>query len=119
MAASTSAVDYFAQPKPAYYGVAAAYEKVHVSARFERLAWAGYDHFSAEVWVSNAGLDRISGANLTAQVVDARGTELHCLTRPVDVPADGSACQAVVGWPLDAIDGEVFFPRPGGNLSGR
>ncbi|HSJ56467.1 MAG TPA: glycoside hydrolase family 2 TIM barrel-domain containing protein, partial [Anaerolineae bacterium] len=35
MAACTSAVDYYARPKPAYYAVAAAYAPLHVSARFD------------------------------------------------------------------------------------
>ena len=36
MAACTSAVDYYGQPKPSYYAVAHAYEPVHVSARIAR-----------------------------------------------------------------------------------
>jgi beta-mannosidase len=73
MAASTSAVDYFAQPKPAYYAVAQAYEPVHVSARFERHVLAGAEYFNAGVWVSNGTLDAIRGGTVCARVVGANG----------------------------------------------
>jgi beta-mannosidase len=109
MAASTSAVDYFARPKPAYYAVATAYEPVHVSARFERLVWAGHDKFIAEVWVSNTGVVEKHEALLTARLVDARGTPLHCLNPRVGILAEGSARLAEIDWSLDALEGDVFF----------
>jgi beta-mannosidase len=109
MAASTSAVDYFARPKPAYYAIATAYEPVHVSARFERLAWAGHNNFLAEAWVSSTGVVGWHEALLTLRLVDARGKPLHCLNRQVNVLPAGSARLAEIDWSLDALEGDVFF----------
>ena len=51
----TSAIDYFARPKPLYYAVARAYEPLHLSARFDSQVWAGNASFAAQVWLSVAG----------------------------------------------------------------
>jgi beta-mannosidase len=73
MAACTSAVDYFAQPKPAYYAVARAYTPLHLSARFERLAWQGQELFAAEIWISNSHSEPLQAASLQASLVGASG----------------------------------------------
>lgn len=73
MAACTSAVDYYGQPKPAYYAVAQAYEPVHISAKYPALAWAGRARFEAEAWVSNSLAKDFSSALLEIRLVGANG----------------------------------------------
>ncbi|MDT8307436.1 MAG: glycoside hydrolase family 2 TIM barrel-domain containing protein [Anaerolineae bacterium] len=62
MAACTSAVDYFGQPKPVYHAVARAYAPVSVTARFGRIAWGGDERFEATAWGIG---DQGSGIGLT------------------------------------------------------
>ena len=50
----TAAVDYYGDPKPAYFGVRRAYEPVHVAASFDRAAWARCASFEAAVWAWNS-----------------------------------------------------------------
>lgn len=73
MAACTSAVDYYAQPKPAYYAVAAAYRDLHVSARFETLAWNDQAVFEAELWAHNSHLEAPRFVRLKARLVGSSG----------------------------------------------
>lgn len=54
MAACTSAVDYYTQPKPLYYAVKRAYEPRHGSAKFESQVWANKKRFEAALWLCDS-----------------------------------------------------------------
>jgi beta-mannosidase len=109
MAACTSAVDYYARPKPLYYAVAHAYEPVHISAKFVTSAWAGHEHFEAEVWANNSFADSLDDARLTVRIVMSDGREVSAEQVTVTVPADGAARLLNVTAPLERIDSDVFF----------
>jgi beta-mannosidase len=78
MAACTSAVDYYAQPKPVYYAVKKAYKDLTLSALFDQLTWPDKDHFQCQVWLVNAGLKEMDGLFLSTSLLDVNGTELAC-----------------------------------------
>ncbi|HEX6443615.1 MAG TPA: glycoside hydrolase family 2 TIM barrel-domain containing protein [Streptosporangiales bacterium] len=80
----TAAVDHRGDPKPAYHAVRRAYSRHHVSAAFERQAWAGESAFAARVW---ACLDAAGPATVTARLVDVWGMPLADRTWTVDLPA--------------------------------
>ena len=109
MAACTSAVDYYGQPKPVYYAVAHAYEPVHVSARFETSAWAGRDTFTAQVWASSSLLHIIDDVTLTIRVLDVRGRACHESAAVITLNPDSAAIIATVDLPLASITTDVFF----------
>lgn len=46
----TAVVDYWGEPKPAYYGVKRAYRPRHVCASFETWAWGGHAEVSARIY---------------------------------------------------------------------
>ncbi len=121
MAASTSAVDYYAQPKPAYYTVARAYAPLRVTALFPTQAWAGREKFEAEVWIANSTLDEIDEAVLEARLIGASGACYHAENLPACVPANGAAHLISLRWPLGSVEEPVFFldlalKRPNGEL---
>ncbi|MHB8624723.1 MAG: beta-mannosidase [Aggregatilineales bacterium] len=87
MAACTSAVDYYGQPKPLYYAIARAYEPLHLSAEFATQSWLGRDQFEAQLWVTNSG-QSYEAARLDARLINAKGVVLAQLTQPVSVPAN-------------------------------
>jgi beta-mannosidase len=107
MAACTSAVDYFAEPKPAYYSVARAYQPLAISARFTTLAWGGESDFEAEVWVANPGTEIT--ADRSSQVVEMDGRIL--LDRGARITCAGNRAAAVdaVRLPLERIKSDLFF----------
>ncbi|MGB9693881.1 MAG: hypothetical protein ACPLYF_03465, partial [Fervidobacterium sp.] len=75
-ASCTSCVDYYCHPKAGYWAVKKAYEPIHISAKYDAIAFYGYSKFVSEVWVSN---DLIETVNVTfsAKILNSEGTVLH------------------------------------------
>jgi beta-mannosidase len=107
MAACTSAVDYFAQPKPVYYTVARAYRPLTVTARFDTLAWGGMESFSAEIWCSNTGGSQ--PADLALGLFRPDGEQIYAERTAVDLPENGSHSLQLVEMPLAQINAPFFF----------
>ena len=109
MAACTSAVDYYTQPKPAYYAVASAYSPVHVSAKFPRQAWDGKASFEAEAWASNS-LDRdFEEAVLKISIVGASGRRYQAQKQVVSFRADAATLLETFRWDLNKLEEDIFF----------
>jgi beta-mannosidase len=47
----TSSVDFYGEPKPAYFGVARAFGRQRATLRVARAAWGGHDHFAVDAWL--------------------------------------------------------------------
>ncbi len=109
MAACTSSVDYFAQPKPAYYAVARAYAPVSLLALFPTQAWGARDTFKAEIWVSNATDQTNEEAVLEARLVGASGAWYQTEVQPACLPANAAAHLVGLSWPLAPVEEQVFF----------
>jgi beta-mannosidase len=109
MAACTSAVDYFGQPKPVYYGVRQAYSPVHVSARFARQAWAGQEQFEAEVWASSSLERAFREARAEAALVGFGGHRYASSEGSGEVAANAASLLLAVDWPLAQVAEDVFF----------
>ena len=109
MAACTSAVDYYAQPKPVYYAVAQAYSPLHVSAKFVTLAWQGRSQFSADIWVCNSELQPLSGCTLRVRVMDTSGCEYFDQSVTIDIPANQAVQLSQIQLPITRIQEDVFF----------
>lgn len=110
MAACTSAIDYYGQPKPSYYAVKAAYRPLHISARFDTMAWAGRDTFEAEIWVNSSLAVAFENVHIDAALRDERGVYhgQYCHTK-VTVAPDSAAAVLKMSQPLSVIETDVFF----------
>ena len=109
MAACTSAVDYYARPKPSYYTVSRAYAPLLVSARFNTLAWGGWEHFEAEAWVSNSYERSYSDVTIQMRLI---GTDGRVYTERVETISFGGNCAArllALRESLAGIPEEIFF----------
>lgn len=109
MAACTSAVDYYARPKPVYYAVRRAYAPVLVSARFPTLAWEGCEQFEAEAWVCNSHETPYGDVTLQMQLLGTRGDVYTARTAPILFESNCAARVAVLQEPLKHIPEDVFF----------
>jgi beta-mannosidase len=109
MASCTSAVDYYAQPKPVYYAAARVYDALHISAKFETIAWDKQDCFEAETWVSSSLAQDIRAASLQARLVGASGRVYARQTQQVDLPANRSARVGSFSADLSRLGEKVFF----------
>jgi hypothetical protein len=77
----TAAVDWWGEPKPAYWGVARAYRDGHPTARFTTCAWGGETEVRAQI--HGDALARL--VNLDGRVVAAARAEISA---PVDALSD-------------------------------
>ncbi|HKY54323.1 MAG TPA: glycoside hydrolase family 2 TIM barrel-domain containing protein [Anaerolineales bacterium] len=109
MAACTSAVDYYARPKPSYYAVSRAYAPLLVSARFSTLAWVGVEQFEAEAWVSNSREHSYSDVTLYMRLLGTRGDIYAERIETVSFGANRAAKLAILHVPIAHIVEEVFF----------
>ncbi|HSL29861.1 MAG TPA: glycoside hydrolase family 2 TIM barrel-domain containing protein [Anaerolineales bacterium] len=109
MAACTSAVDYYARPKPSYYTVGRAYAPLLLSARFATSAWGDWEQFEAEAWVSNSHERSFSDATLQMRLMGTDGSVYAERAEVVSFGANCSARLAAIQEWLSAIPDEVFF----------
>ncbi len=68
-AANNSIINWPAEPKPAYHGVAAACRTVMASARIPRFSWSPGEAFEAELWLLNDSPEALPPGRVTAEIV--------------------------------------------------
>jgi beta-mannosidase len=105
----TSALDYYAEPKPVYYAVKRAYEPVHVTASFNSQVWEGLQKFEAEVWSVNATALRIDNVTIVMRIVGGSGEVYWQQSASVQVLANGATRLAVGSTPISTIQEKLFF----------
>ena len=97
----TNQVDYFNQPKPAYYAAANAFLPEIVTARYDSLAGKPGEPFSTELWVDNS-LEAARAVEVSWAIHDLAGALLkswsgETLTHPNSVSRVGA-----VNWSVPA-----------------
>lgn len=108
MAACTSAVDYWAEPKPVYYAVARAYAPLTVTAAFPTVCWDGRDSFEATVSATDGRVTGETAGVLTARLVGASGRVFREMTREVSWAAGGATELTALRHPMAEIGEDVF-----------
>lgn len=98
--ACTNAVDYLGIPKPAYWSIRRAFEPLHGSLKYARIAWKPGDRWEAEAWLTNEGPARF-GLRVEATLMSIAGETLSSWTLKADAPA----------WKSDAV-GTIAFDLP-------
>lgn len=123
MAACTSAVDYYARPKPAYYAVGRAYQPLLISARFDTLAWEGCEMFEAKAWVGNAHERAYENVLLRMRLLAPEGKTWAEESKMVSFEANRATRLGQIRVPLTGLPHDVFFldmqllDTEGGSLS--
>lgn len=108
MAACTSAVDYYTQPKPLYYAVARAYEPLHLSAKFASQVWPTQRVFKAELWITHAHNQPLQNAELSARLIGSRGHVYGQHVATIPIPANASHLIDTFSVPLKGVE-DIFF----------
>ncbi len=109
MAACTSAVDYFAEPKPLYYAVRRAFEPLQVSAKYATLVWPDQAEFEAEVWLVNAYEQNYTDVLLQVRIVGARGTEYQAQRHTILCNPNQATKGPTIRWPLAGLHEPIFL----------
>jgi beta-mannosidase len=68
-AANNSIINWPAEPKPAYHGVAAACRTVMASARIPRFSWSPGEAFEAELWLLNDSPEALPPGRVIAEIL--------------------------------------------------
>ncbi len=108
MAACTSAVDYYARPKPLYYAVARAYEDLHISAKFAAQSCVGQNTFEANIYVVNDYVDTIEGATVEIKLIGVSGKTYASQTATLTIRGNAAANVTAFSCPLAEVE-EVFL----------
>jgi beta-mannosidase len=103
----TNVMDYFGNPRPAYWWCKQAYEPFHVSAKYDKLGWEAGEEFRAEVWLNNS-LDAEPGTRVRWAVLDLRGRVLAKDEVTVDAPACGAIQAATATWQVEGLEDGVL-----------
>lgn len=104
----TNVLDYFGQPRPAYWWCRNAYEPFHVSAKYDKLGWTPGELFQAEIWVNNS-LEAAQGTAVNWGLFDLRGRELAAGEERVDVPSESAQRVTVVEWQVQSVEDSLFI----------
>jgi beta-mannosidase len=106
----TNVLDYFGQPRPAYWWCRNAYEPFHVSAKYDKLGWHPGEEFAAEVWLSNS-LDAEPNTRVRWTLTDLLGNQLASGEQATHAPATGAVQAAVARWTVAQIAHAIFVLR--------
>jgi beta-mannosidase len=109
MAACTSAVDYYARPKPSYYAVRRAYAPLMICARFPTLACEGCEQFEAEAWVCNSHDQSYSNVTIHMRLIGVSGRIYAERIETVSFGSNSSTRLSAVQELLTNIREDVFF----------
>lgn len=105
----TNVVDFYGQPRPAYWWCRQAYEPLHPSARYDRLGWSPGETFAAEVWLNNS-LAAIP-VTLSWTLLDLHGATLANGETDLEAPAAAARQVGTVRWQVTAVPGQAFILR--------
>lgn len=108
----TSNVDYYAQPKPAYYGVKRAYEPETATVVVKSPSFWGEQEFSGEIWVAATHLRAGEEVQVRAELFALNGERLLSeeLRGRTEEPGK-SVCLGRVSFPCGDIPTDLFFLR--------
>lgn len=106
---STSAVDYDAEPKSAYWAVRKAYQPLSVTARFAAQALGERTHFEAELFLAHQHERPAGEFSLQVMIALASGKVALKSRRAVTLPDNDAVRVDQVSLALDAIADELFF----------
>ncbi|WP_276357151.1 glycoside hydrolase family 2 protein [Cohnella caldifontis] len=105
----TSALDYYANPKAVYYSVARAYRETAITARFDRMAWAGHERFTAELWTVSSSKLPLEGIVASWRLAGASGTAYGEGSGGVTIPSRKPVQVGSIEAALDGMRDDVFF----------
>ena len=116
----TNCVDYYAEPKMAYYAVAKAYAPVHVSARYDSLSVSPGRSLAAELFANNSR-SALSGCPFEWSIRDLGGTVFAGGSEVVTLPENSAARIGTAGFVVPPEFAGIFvlflkLTDPAGNL---
>jgi beta-mannosidase len=102
-------VDYYGEPKQAFYFIARAYEDFHISAQYEKILWRPGEKFRAEVWLHNDTLTEPANCRVDLALRLLNGRTLWASQCSTPLLRDASFLLTTVEWDVTSeIEDQVF-----------
>jgi beta-mannosidase len=103
-------MDWFGQPKIAYYAIKRAHEPVHVMANTQSFTWGPGDTFHASVYAVNDSCEELPDVRITARLLDRNMSPVLRNQWAVRVPAGGSRSEPQeLTWKIPERTPESYF----------
>ncbi len=102
----TNSVDFYTEPKMAYYYVAESYEPVHISLKYDGLEWKSGEDFKAEIYLSNSG-EALTGA-VNYIISDLKGKVYESDRIQVDIGSNCSMKVKDIVWSIPSDFENIF-----------
>ncbi len=111
----TSSLDYYANPKPVYYGVLSCYSPVHVSASFASPSVAEKQRFTSEVFLTTSLLtdeiNKIGDLSLQCEIAGMDGKIIFFERQTCALPENSTKSVITINQDLKDIKSELFLLR--------
>jgi beta-mannosidase len=111
----TSSLDYYANPKPAYYGVKNSYGSILISASFESPTLFDQSELSATIHITTSltaeEIERIVSLSFCCEVVGSDGTVVRKTLEPISVPENSTSDITKVSVPTIELPTELILLR--------
>ncbi len=107
--ACTNVLDFYGQPRPAYWWCRKAYEPLHPSARYDKLGWKPGETFAAELWLNSSVYEGRCDVNW--ELCDIKGSVLADGEESLKVEAGSARPVANVSWPVEKVAHDLFVLR--------
>ncbi len=107
--ACTNVLDFYGEPRPAYWWCRKAYEPLHPSARYDKLGWEPGEAFTAEVWLNSSVYE--GPCDVKWELCDIEGNGLAGGEESLEVKAGSARPVAHVAWPVQAVAHDLFVLR--------
>jgi len=107
--ACTNVMDFYGQPRPAYWWCKKAYQLLHPSAAYEKLGWAPGETFRADVWLNSSVYK--GGCTVAWELCDLTGRTLSAGEQSASARAGEAMPVATVTWAVAPVPHEVFVLR--------
>lgn len=96
----TNLVDYYGDPKFAYYFVRDAYQTFHISLKHDRFVYEKDDILHAEIHVLDSGNDPCGKAAIHVRILDANENQVKAFQTDVQTLSDRTVKALAFEWPV-------------------
>ena len=102
-------MDFYGQPRPAYWWCKKAYQLLHPSASYEKLGWAPGETFCAEIWLSSSVYK--GGCTVAWELCDLTGKALSAGEQTAAAGAGAAMHVTTVTWAVAQVPHDAFVLR--------
>ena len=106
----TNAVDYYGNPKMAYYWIRNSYEHIHASLKYEKLIYEKGEKFIGHLYINNSSV-KSEKVVIEYEIMDIYGNLIRYDKFDKIIPRDKSIYLDDIIWNVEEMSKGIFFVR--------